>query len=234
MFSESLTVDLNAVGDDRLKDFDNLAWLRGQEPAVIEVWRPRMIWIRQLDRLAEAALFGDHRARRALRERLRPEGRAAQRYVSAIMEYHRPELAIRTNREFYRMAARLGGAVFRLFPYLDPAARRAIQPLGTLDQVFNILRDTHEDSRKGLCYFPAPLRALEPPRILRHWFDDHLPRLREAARGFDELPGLHQSLVAMAESCWERYDRIEACYRLVDFDPRAFHETYWEQVRRRQ
>jgi phytoene synthase len=233
MFAESLTVELNAVADDRLKDFDNLAWLQAQAPEVIAAWRPRMIWIRQIDRLAEASLFGDREARCSLRERLRPEGRAAQHYVAAILRYHQPALAIRSHRDFYAMARSLGGGVFRMFPYLNPNTRRAILPLGTLDQVFNVLRDVYEDSLKGLNYFPTSLRGSRTPRILRYWFEDQVPELREAARGFAHTPDLHPSLVAMAESCWDRYRRIEACYREVDFEPQAFHEAYWAQVRRR-
>lgn len=242
MFSDSLTAHLDAVADDRLKDFDNLSWLRAQAPAVIAQWRPRVVWMRQLDRAAEAAQLGDGEAAQILSQIRRPEGALAHQYARAIHKYHQPDVCIRTSQDFERMVDEVGGSIFQLFPYLTTAARTAIRPLGALDQVMNILRDVHEDAQRGLCYFPQAELAVfgiqnwNPQTagpLLRHWFEDRLPYFYRRARAFDAFCEVHPSLAALRESCWERYRRVELCYREVEFDATAFHERYWTQVRTR-
>jgi phytoene/squalene synthetase len=176
-------------------------------------------------------------------------GASFDEYLAAVCEYSRPGVELRGIWEHNRMLMRISGAMFRLFPFVQPHRLRAIGHFGALDHFFNNLRDVQEDAEAELVFFPREVldrfgvrrgyiatgRAVGTPEfraLMTFWLDDYLPAVRERARGFIDAADLHPSLASLRASCLHRYRRVERVLRGLDFDYRRFPAVYEAEVRR--
>jgi phytoene synthase len=225
-----------AFGDDTAKDADNLRFLSGRDPADVDAWMRRVVWLREADRLAEnqrmfpsARRFTEYAAqRRSTWIDDDANGRQAWgRYLDALETYTCTTFSIETLADHDAMLGRISGNMFQTFPFLDERARSAIYAFGALDQFWNNLRDVDEDAAGGICYFPTVLLwafDLRPTdvldgsargrpawgRFMKFWLGVYLPRLEESARPFMEMTGLHPSIAALRACCLDRYERVKA------------------------
>jgi phytoene synthase len=170
-------------------------------------------------------------------------------YLSALADYHTPDVSLTTLHEHDEMLWRLSGRIFQLVPFLTDSVWDDVGEFGRLDQFLNNLRDLQEDANNGICYFPTDvLDAFGVDRrevlsgrchansgyrrMMEFWLDERLPALRARASGFVDTQGLHPSLEIMRTwSIW-RHARIERVMRAVGLDFRRFPSRYWAEVRR--
>lgn len=172
---------------------------------------------------------------------------AWDRYLDAILTYHRDDLRIATLADYETMLETLAGSFFQILPFLSPAQWEAAYHFGAVDQFYNNLRDIDEDARQGICYFPqevldrfgvARSQVLDRSCIgtpefhamMLFWLDDYLPKLRRRAFKLVLAQDLHPSWVILRDWSLHRYARIERVLRDCQFDFVAFQSAYWEAV----
>lgn len=172
---------------------------------------------------------------------------AWNQYLDAVGRYHQPQLVLTDLPEYETFLAAIGGGFFQVFPFGAAHQQSAIAHWGQLDQVYNHLRDLHEDMQQGLCYFPTQVLAqfgltrgavLSPAghktagytRLLRFWLEHYLPRLRRKARQITRYQDLHPSWAMFLEWSIARYRRIETTLRDCQFDAEEFAAVYWLRV----
>ncbi len=187
-----------------------------------------------------------------LAERWRREGITEQMldpwdgYLEALWRYRLPQLE--TADEYVAALYGLSGTFFQALPYQPPGLSSEVAALGALDQFFNNLRDLHEDTVRGICYYPADLLARfglcreEMPDLLHRvdarlvGINEHLlatvvPRLRQDCARLLTTDGLHDSWREMLRSVRLRHSRVEYVAQLCRFNPADFGATYWQLVR---
>jgi 15-cis-phytoene synthase len=170
--------------DDRLKDEDNLAFLRDQPADVRAVWKERCRWMREVDRLSEAdrwvlgqflRLWRRSEYLRCVPDPLEPHAemiRSIGRAWAPASMFERDRSLEAWSCWLDALSADYGrslvpvtleqhdrmvlevGGFFRLFPFLTPEHWESIGAFGALDQAWNNVRDIAEDAAAGRCYFP--------------------------------------------------------------------------------
>ncbi|TAD79559.1 MAG: phytoene/squalene synthetase [Oscillatoriales cyanobacterium] len=172
---------------------------------------------------------------------------AWDRYLDAILTYHRDDLRIATLADYETMLETLAGSFFQILPFLSPAQWEAAYHFGAVDQFYNNLRDIDEDARQGICYFPQEVldrfgvsrsqvldrSCIGTPEfhaMMVFWLDDYLPKLRRRAFKLVLAQDLHPSWVILRDWSLHRYARIERVLRDCQFDFVAFQSVYWEAV----
>lgn len=170
-------------------------------------------------------------------------------YVEAIARYHGQPIQIETLAQYEVMLADLAGAFFQVLPFLSGSQRRLARFLGMVDQGYNHLRDLHEDSAQGICYFPQEILDrfdLQPSDILdmscfdkpgytalmEFWLDDYLPTLQRQSARLLIAEDLHPSWQRLRDWSVHRYSRIERVLRLCHFNYVEFERHYWRDVKR--
>lgn len=173
--------------------------------------------------------------------------RAWCRYLSAIAQYHAPNLVIGTMHQYETMLKTLAGSFFQIFPYVPRHYRQAVYYLGAIDQFYNNLRDLHEDAVQGICYLPDELlrhygvrreeilhfTAYQNPnysRLMHFWLDDYLPKLQHQALQLLRAEDLHPSWQILRDWSLYRYRRIEEVFRACHFNYEEFPHLYWARV----
>lgn len=168
-------------------------------------------------------------------------------YLAAIVTYHQPQLRIATLADYERMLARLAGACFRFLPFLAPHQRAIAGQFGIVDQFYNNLRDLHEDSLQGICYFPETLLAhfgitrqeilscqcFDHPgygQLMHFWVESYLPQLRQHHLKLAAYQDLHPAWQCLTRWFLHRYQRIEQVMQACQYNFVEFSQGYWQAV----
>lgn len=175
---------------------------------------------------------------------------AWQHYLDAITDYHQDDLHLATIADYNQMLDRLGGSLFQVFPDLNAELAIGARALGSLDQCYNHLRDLHEDTQHGLCYFPQDLldtfglsaedfytlQILKRPgyrKFMQFWIHDYLPPRVAIAQQFARRLDLPPQWRLLCEWSIDRYQRIEDCLQRCHYNYQDFADRYWAETRRR-
>ena len=169
-------------------------------------------------------------------------------YLTALMTYHQPNLAIETLVDYEAMLESLAGQFFQILPFLSAQQQQAVTALGIVDQFYNNLRDLREDAEQGICYFPTQVllrfgvsreeilqrRCFDNPgyfQMMNFWLDRYLPQLRWRTSNFLLSQDLHPSWQQLINWSLRRYCRIESIFRQCDFNYEVFPKHYWAAVK---
>jgi len=171
-------------------------------------------------------------------------------YLDAIEEYHHHDLQVQTLADYDALVDRLGGSLFQILPDLEADGVEGARAFGAIDQCYNHLRDLHEDTQSGLCYFPQALldrfglRSADffSPgifeksgygQLMEFWLCEYLPLKRTAAEHFAARSDLSPTWRYLCDWSLDRYRRIEASLRRCNYDYCDFRRDYWGRVRNR-
>lgn len=176
------------------------------------------------------------------------EIRAWDGYVKAAATYHQADLTLATVENYETMLAQLAGACFECLPFLEEHHRAIAGGFGIVDQFYNNLRDLHEDSRRGICYFPTELLAQFNVRreeildlscfknpgyleMMTYWMEVYLPELRRQNLTLTQQPDLHPAWRSLTTWFLKRYVRIEEVMQACQYNFVTFSGRYWQAVK---
>lgn len=168
-------------------------------------------------------------------------------YLQAMTTYHQPHLTLKTLAGYERMLIDLAGSCFQLLPQLRDSQRQAAGDFGMVDQFYNNLRDLYEDTRRGVCYFPADLldqfdlvteeildlsclHKANYHRLMQFWVENYLQRLKQRLLPLLLSPNLDPAWRYLVAWFLHRYQRVERVMRACHYDFVAFAHRYWEAV----
>lgn len=195
-----------------------------------------------------AALFGE------LQKLWKEEGLAESDltawdlYLESLEKYTQPGIIINDMDDYKKVLYGLSGTFFQAFPFKPKEYHKEAGILGILDQFYNNLRDLHEDSARGVYYFPETLlqkfsiSRVELPKLVKKpdqrfvdmnefLLTSFVPKLKAEAAAILNAENLHWSWKLMIKNNFHRYNRIEYVFRLVEHNAARFGTSYWDHVR---
>ncbi|MBI4176786.1 MAG: squalene/phytoene synthase family protein [Candidatus Aenigmarchaeota archaeon] len=169
-------------------------------------------------------------------------------YLTSLEKYTRPGIIIGDMEEYEKALYGLSGTFFQAFPFKPKEHHKEAGILGTLDQFYNNLRDLHEDSARGVYYFPEALLQKfgidrsELPKLVKEpdsrfvdmnefLLTSFVPKLKSEAAAILSSGNLHPSWKLMIRNNFRRYSRIEYVFRLANHNAAKFSTSYWDHVR---
>ncbi len=168
-------------------------------------------------------------------------------YPTSLKKYVRPNAVIRDEQE-YADALRGLGAFFYSFPFFPRKYVREVGALGALDQLYNNLRDSYEDTYRGLIYYSdvmlgefgidknkLPELVEKPDDRIRNLYEYVLGKFASKFR-MEAVPiisaNLHPSWRVMLENNFRDYARIEYVFKeKCGYNAQQFSYRYWDYVR---